>query len=162
MCPCKLQFFEEAGHYHLPVGHTHEDVDALFGLITGFLCAAGDSLQSPEDLKRLLESKVGPIFAERGEFFHVVLLDAVLGNQISIVLNYLERFSKNCQLNHGKFGRAPSSTLIWRSVLGKSSCPLLRWWIMHTGPGKTRTMRRCLTHFCFAEGTVPWTDTNLR
>jgi len=70
-------FFEEAGHYHLPVGHTHEDVDALFGLITGMLSAAGDSLQTPEDFKRLLESKVAPMFEERGEFFHVVLLDAV-------------------------------------------------------------------------------------
>ena len=70
-------YFEEAGHHHLPVGHTHEDVDAFFAVVTGLLNSATDSLQTPEDFKRLLEAKVGPMFAERGEFFHVVIFDAV-------------------------------------------------------------------------------------
>lgn len=71
-------YFEEAGHHHLPVGHTHEDVDAFFAVVTGLLHSATDSsLQTPEDFKRLLEAKIKPMFAERGEFFHVVIFDAV-------------------------------------------------------------------------------------
>ena len=45
------QFFEEAGHYHLPVGHTHEDVDGMFGLLSNHLQSARD-LQTPQDMRR--------------------------------------------------------------------------------------------------------------
>ena len=64
-------YFEEAGHHHLPVGHTHEDVDA-------FLSTAGDDLQTPQDFVRMLETKIGPMYEERNEFFNVVLMDRAL------------------------------------------------------------------------------------
>ena len=71
-------YFEEAGHHHLPVGHTHEDVDAFFGLITALLSTAGDDLQTPQDFVRMLETKIGPMYEERNEFFNVVLMDRAL------------------------------------------------------------------------------------
>jgi hypothetical protein len=43
---------------HLRVGHTHEDVDAIFGLITGYLREADEDLQCPEDVVNLLHSKL--------------------------------------------------------------------------------------------------------
>lgn len=27
-------YFDETGHHHLPVGHTHEDIDGVFGLLS--------------------------------------------------------------------------------------------------------------------------------
>ena len=92
---------EEGGHFHLPKGHTHEDVgrkrfispslcpDGLFGLFTNVLDSMGDQIQTPQDFKRpgsrrasilparLLETRVGPVFERRGEFFNVVLVDGV-------------------------------------------------------------------------------------
>lgn len=45
------RFFEETGHYHLPIGHTHEDVDGVFGLLSNHLQASRD-LQTPQDMRR--------------------------------------------------------------------------------------------------------------
>lgn len=70
-------YFDEAGSHQLMVGHTHEDVDGLFGLITSHLFAAGERLQTVHDFRRLLEARVGPVFESRGEFLKVVLLDRV-------------------------------------------------------------------------------------
>ena len=68
-------YFDEAGHHHLPVGHTHEDIDGLFGLLSNILQTCGDSLQTPADMARIFESKVTPVFAERNEFLEVVMMD---------------------------------------------------------------------------------------
>lgn len=61
-------YFDEAGHHHLPVGHTHEDIDGVFGLLSNILQTCGDSLQTPADMARLFDSKVGPVLQERNEF----------------------------------------------------------------------------------------------
>jgi len=68
-------YFDEAGHHHLPVGHTHEDIDGVFGLLSNILQTCGDSLQTPADMARLFESRVGPVFQERNEFLEVVMMD---------------------------------------------------------------------------------------
>ena len=74
--------------------------DAVFGLISNHLLSAGDRLQTSQDFRRqdlknkttlppiywgsfthtcrLLESKVAPVFADRGEFFKVILMDRVI------------------------------------------------------------------------------------
>lgn len=70
-------YFDEAGSHQLMVGHTHEDVDGLFGLLTSHLFAAGERLQTVHDFRRLLEARVGPVFENRGEFLKVVLVDRV-------------------------------------------------------------------------------------
>lgn len=51
-------YFDETGHRHLPVGHTHEDIDGVFGLLSNVLQTCGDSLQTPADMARLFESKM--------------------------------------------------------------------------------------------------------
>ena len=72
----------------LPVGHTHEDIDGVFGMLSNHLMSANDSLQTLSDMKRflsanvytdplprLIETKLGPVFEERGEFLDVVIMD---------------------------------------------------------------------------------------
>lgn len=86
------QYFDEAGQHMLPVGHTHEDIDGVFGMLSNHLMSANDSLQTLSDMKRLLgignvrrfdlslrlvETKLGPVFMERNEFLEVVVMDRV-------------------------------------------------------------------------------------
>lgn len=63
---------------HLRVGHTHEDVDALFSLITAALqTAPASTLQTPRDLQRLIDSKLSPIFHSKGQTWGIELVEAV-------------------------------------------------------------------------------------
>lgn len=56
---------------HLTVGHTHEDVDAIFGLCATALNGSPDPLQTPRDIQKVLENKLGPMFGKRGQSFSV-------------------------------------------------------------------------------------------
>ena len=102
------EYFEEAGHHHLPVGHTHEDIDAFFGLVTALLTTAGDDLQTPQDFVRMLETKIGPMYEERNEFFNVVLMDRAnltafhLHFSCDRYCNHLVSLSFNVIVYHGK------------------------------------------------------------
>ena len=63
-CLVQHRLFDEAGHHHLPVGHTHEDVgkatshafcapsDGVYGYLTTYLSQTTDSLQTPADFAR--------------------------------------------------------------------------------------------------------------
>jgi hypothetical protein len=61
------ELFRAVSVQHLRVGHTHEDVDALLGIISGVMHNATDSLQDPSDIVRLLQSQLEDLFAGRGE-----------------------------------------------------------------------------------------------
>jgi hypothetical protein len=65
-------YFQTAAHGHLQVGHTHEDVDALFGLIAQLLKDSGEQLQTPQDFCRLLNHRLVPLFKLRGETFKAI------------------------------------------------------------------------------------------
>lgn len=68
--------FRCAGHQHLRVGHTHEDVDALFGLMSQIIKDAGE-VQTPQDVVNLLHARLADSFATRGEDFHIFLMEDV-------------------------------------------------------------------------------------
>ena len=61
---------------HLQVGHTHEDVDAVFGLLARALHEARESLQTPQQVCQLLQSTLEPVFARNGEEVRVIYVSA--------------------------------------------------------------------------------------
>ena len=67
-------FFTTTGHYHLHVGHTHEDVDAALSLVTIAL-REESTLLTPSDVIRSLKRKLTPIFETKGMAFDVQLVD---------------------------------------------------------------------------------------
>ena len=75
---------------HLRVGHTHEDIDALFSICTTFLRSA-QSIETPRDLQRLLIQRVGPPFSKRGQDFQVEIMDVVAGFEDSVINCFLYR-----------------------------------------------------------------------
>ena len=70
-------YFSETSHGHLQVGHTHEDVDAFFGMVSQILREGDDDIQTPQDIVALLTGKLGHLFAKRNEEFRVVYLTLV-------------------------------------------------------------------------------------
>lgn len=117
------EYFEEAGHHHLPVGHTHEDIDAFFGLVTALLTTAGDDLQTPQDFVRMLETKISPMYEERNEFFNVVLMDRV---HLTIFIKFFYFCIRLLSFGVFEFYLVPRPDKQWaatcRYVLGKRSC----------------------------------------
>lgn len=63
--------FRTATEAHLSVGHTHEDVDAVFSLCATALNGSPDPLQTPRNIQKILEGKLGPMFGKRGQRFSV-------------------------------------------------------------------------------------------
>ncbi|CAJ1352230.1 unnamed protein product, partial [Effrenium voratum] len=72
-----LGYFEDIGHYHLPKGHTHEDIDGIFGVISLAVLESQDDCQTPGDVCRVIESKLQPIFARRNEEMRVIYVHKV-------------------------------------------------------------------------------------
>ena len=73
---CQQNLFTTCGHYHLVVGHTHEDVDGALSLVTTCL-RQERSLQTPGDVIRCLEKKLSPVFAKKNMLFGVEVVDEV-------------------------------------------------------------------------------------
>lgn len=70
--------FASCTEAHLRVGHTHEDVDALFSLITAALRSSpAESLQCPKDLLRMIDAKLSPIFHGKNQAWGIELVEAV-------------------------------------------------------------------------------------
>ena len=68
--------FASSSMAHLRVGHTHEDIDALFSLITTALrTTPANDLQTPLDLQKMINTKLGPIFAAKGQAWGIELVD---------------------------------------------------------------------------------------
>lgn len=70
----QANLFSTTGHYHLQVGHTHEYVDAALSLVTTAL-RQESTIQSPMDVIRCLQRRLGPIFSKRGLQFGVEVVD---------------------------------------------------------------------------------------
>lgn len=75
-------YFTTTGHYHLHVGHTHEDVDAALSLVTIAL-REESCLLTPSDVMRSLKRKLTPIFGAKGMAFDVELVDTAPWNKLS-------------------------------------------------------------------------------
>ena len=75
-CMVQASLFKTAGLYHLPVGHTHEDVDMVFSLVANSVKACG-TIETPRDLARQIETKVGPVFTGKGLLFSVEIVEIV-------------------------------------------------------------------------------------
>ena len=65
--------FKVATEAHLRVGHTHEDVDAVFSLCASALKSCPD-LQTPRDIQRRIQDKVGRVFEAKGVPFSIDIL----------------------------------------------------------------------------------------
>lgn len=61
---------------YLPVGHTHEDVDQLFGVVAQILCRQ-KTFQDPADVKRIVQQGLQDRIAAKGEDLSVEFLDEV-------------------------------------------------------------------------------------
>ena len=65
-----------ASCHHLQVGHTHEDIDAVFALVAVALLTA-PSLQTPMDIAKRIESRIASIWTSKGLHFSIQLVDTV-------------------------------------------------------------------------------------
>lgn len=69
--------WEAAQCSFLRVGHTHEDVDAVFSVVAQSIRSTNyQMLQTPQDLVRVLRAKVAPIWEKQGLHFDVQLVSA--------------------------------------------------------------------------------------
>ena len=62
--------FSCMSHHHLVVGHTHEDVDAVFSLVTSALSATA-TLMTPRDVEVAITRKLEPLFEKNGMKFEI-------------------------------------------------------------------------------------------
>lgn len=68
--------FTTAAHCHLAVGHTHEDVDSVLALVTtAFGKADYKDFQTPQDMARILNQSLPPVFAKHGMEYQVEIID---------------------------------------------------------------------------------------
>ena len=76
---CLLQagVFRATSAQHLIVGHTHEDIDAIFSLCATCLHTA-PRLETPMDIVQRIDDRVGPVFREKGIDFSIELLGVAL------------------------------------------------------------------------------------
>ena len=62
--------FSCMSHHHLVVGHTHEDVDSVFSLVTSALSTTA-TLMTPRDVEVAITKKLEPIFGKNGMKFEI-------------------------------------------------------------------------------------------
>ena len=72
----QAQTFRVCTLAHLKVGHTHEDVDAIFSIVSSFLRTA-QNIETPRDLQRLISDRVAPIFTKKNLDFDISIVDVV-------------------------------------------------------------------------------------
>lgn len=81
----QTRIFASTTEAHLKVGHTHEDIDALFALIAGGLrSACPSSLQTPKDLARRIDEKMRPLFENKGLSWGIEVVQAVSCLQFNV------------------------------------------------------------------------------
>ena len=81
----QTRVFASTTEAHLKVGHTHEDIDALFALIAGGLRSASpSSLQTPKDLARRIDEKMKPLFEKKDLSWGIELVQTVSCLQFNV------------------------------------------------------------------------------
>ena len=71
---CQTGTFNVSSVAHLRVGHTHEDVDSIFSIVTSIMRSA-QNIETPRDLQRLIVDRVGPVFTRKALDFDLEILD---------------------------------------------------------------------------------------
>jgi len=67
-----------ASCHHLQVGHTHEDIDAIFSLVAVALrTCQSQCLQTPMDVAKRIESKLSNLWTKKNLIFSIELVDTV-------------------------------------------------------------------------------------
>ena len=70
--------FSACTEAHLRVGHTHEDVDGLFSLVTAALrTAPPTTIQTPRDVAKRIHEKLSPMFERRKLLWEVEVMTTV-------------------------------------------------------------------------------------
>ena len=77
-CMSQAGLWGVASCHHLQVGHTHEDIDAVFSLIAVALrTCQSQCMQTPIDVVKRIESKIGHLWTKKGLHFSIELVDTV-------------------------------------------------------------------------------------
>ena len=77
-CMTQAGLWEAASCHHLQVGHTHEDIDAIFSLVAVALrTCQSQCLQTPMDVAKRIESKLSPLWTKKNLIFSIELVDTV-------------------------------------------------------------------------------------
>lgn len=77
-CMSQAGLWGVASCHHLQVGHTHEDIDAVFSLIAVALrTCQSQCMQTPMDVVKRIESKIGHLWTKKGLHFSIELVDTV-------------------------------------------------------------------------------------
>ena len=71
---CQNRVFSVCNHSHLPVGHTHEDVDAVLSLVKRAMDSA-PVLLTPRDVMSAIDKKLEPMFSQQGVLFKTIWVD---------------------------------------------------------------------------------------
>ena len=67
-----------ASCHHLQVGHTHEDIDAIFSLVAVALrTCQSQCLQTPMDVAKRIESKLSNLWTKKNLIFSIELVETV-------------------------------------------------------------------------------------
>ena len=104
---CQTGVCSTGGCYHLPVGHTHEDVDGIFSLVTSYLRSAKD-VQTPRDICKAVEnSKLGRLFREKGMEFEIEIVDVVPGHKRLFCMDFI---TQACVWS----AQRPFCVVVWR------------------------------------------------
>jgi hypothetical protein len=69
--------FTACSETFLQVGHTHEDVDGIFGLLANALRNTADEIQTPNQICQLLHNTLEPVFAPRNDIVQIQYVSSV-------------------------------------------------------------------------------------
>ena len=92
--------FSCMAHNHLVVGHTHEDVDSVFSLVTSALSST-PSLMTPRDVENTITQKLEPIFKKNSMVFGIEFVDTVLYKLFHLVSFFVQPTSEFYKLFRG-------------------------------------------------------------
>ena len=77
-CMAQAGLWGVASCHHLQVGHTHEDIDAIFSLVAVALrTCQSQCLQTPMDVVKRIESKLSHLWTKKNLIFSIELVDTV-------------------------------------------------------------------------------------
>ena len=96
-CMSQAGLWGVASCHHLQVGHTHEDIDAVFSLIAVALrTCQSQCMQTPMDVVKRIESKIGHLWTKKGLHFSIELVDTVTRIHHLTMFTFLELADSVC------------------------------------------------------------------